>query len=378
MTAAGVAIEHAAAQDAVEVTRPEGPSGWFNRLVAWHLARRAKRPARTWAAASESERAKSLIRRACLKAAASGAASGSMSTAASLIAAQTEGIGSIVTVPFAAAAIGLEMGFRTIVHLDLACDLAETFDIPFDTDNPDDLFRLYGLVFRTGGDDEGEGGGHGGEGEDPGRAMVHDVMNEESTDVGEKIGSRVLGESVARNLLPVLGIATSAVTNYLVTRKVGDTVRRYMRYRRALHDALEHASTECHEFLDLLIEGIWFVFSADGKLTPEEIGALAHMLEKLPPGERTAVEARFVEDELEWADRIEQIPQAARSEFLHALEVAAAVDKHVGLPERKILRRAAHHLGLTFDRERVEKLIGEFEEYGVLKSPPKQHRLARG
>ena len=361
-----VSIEQAALQDSVELERPSGPSGWFNRLVAWHLDRRALRPARSVAGATETERARALIRRACLKAAASGAAAGSVSTIAAAVSAQTEGMATVVAVPVAAAAIGVEMGFRTIVHIDLACNLAETFAVPYDLADPDDLYRLYALVFKTASHDD--------ESEDPGRALVHHVMSEDSEDVGEKLGKRVLGESVARNLLPVLGIATSAVTNYLVTRKLGDTVRRYMRYRRALHDALEHASDECHEYLDLLVEGVWFVFSADGKLTPEEVGTLAHLLQRLPAGERAAVEARFVEDELEWADRIERLPETVRDEFLHALEVAAAVDKHVGLPERKILRRAAHHLGRPFDRARIDRMIAEFEEYGVLREMKRPRR----
>jgi hypothetical protein len=358
MTAAA-AIDQVALQGEVELERPAGPSGWFNRLVAWHLARRATRVAKHAVGETESAQAHSLVRWACFKAAASGAAAGTASTVAAAITAQTEGLASFVAVPLAAAAIGIEMGFRTVIHLDLACDLADTFRVPFDTKDPDDLFRLYALIFRTASHDE--------ESEDPGRSLVHEVMNTEKEDMGEKVGAKVLGESVARNLLPVFGIVTSAVTNYLVTRKLGDTVRHYMRYRRALHDALEHASAECHEYLDLLVEGVWFVFSADGKLTPEEVGALAHLLEKLPPGERAAVEARFVEDELEWADRIEQLPERVRDEFLHALEVAATVDKHVGLPERKILRRAAHHLGRTFDRARIDRMIEEFDEYGVLK-----------
>jgi hypothetical protein len=363
---ASVEIEQAALVDAVELERPSGPTGWFNRLVAWHLKRRRGRKALERTDAAESDQARALIRRACLKAAASGAAAGSVSTGAALLTAQTEGMASIVTVPLAAAAIGVEMGFRTIVHLDLACDLAATFEVPYDLEDPDDLYRLYALIFHAAGEKD--------EGEDQGREVVHDVMAEETQEIGEKLGTRVLGESVARNLLPVLGIATSAVTNYMVTRKLGDTVRRYMRYRRALHDALEHASQECHQELDLLIEGVWFIFSADGKLTPEEVGALAHLLQKLPLEERAKVEKRFVEDELEWADRIEKLPEAVRDEFLHALQVAAAVDKHVGLPERKILRRAAHHLGRTFDRERVEKMIAEFEEYGVLKETKKAPR----
>ncbi len=362
---ATVEIEQAARQDAVEMERPPGPSGWFNRLVAWHLQRRRGRKALERTEEAESDQARALIRRACLKAAFSGAAAGSASTAAALLTAQTEGLASIVTVPLAAGAIGLEMGFRTLVHLDLACDLAATFEVPYDLHDPEDLFRLYALVFKTAG--EGDGGEGGDAGEDAGGKLVHEVLSQETEEVGEKLGNRVLGESVARNVLPVLGIATSAVTNYLLTRKVGNTVRRYMRYRRALHDALEHASTECHECLDLLIEGVWFIFSADGKLTPEEVGALAHLLEKLPPGERAKVQSRFVEDELEWADRIEQLPEKVRDEFLHALLVAAAVDKHVGLPERKILRRAAHHLGRPFERETIEKMIEEFEDFGVLR-----------
>ncbi|HEY6458620.1 MAG TPA: hypothetical protein VIY73_00675 [Polyangiaceae bacterium] len=365
-----VAIDQAALVGEIELERAAGPSGWFNRLVAWHLARRTAgarkhEGAAARASGNESEQAHSLIRWACFKAALSGAAAGSASTVAAAVTAQTEGMASVVTVPLAAAAIGLEMGFRTIVQLDLACDLAETFRVPFDLDDPDDLFRLYALIFKTAAHDE--------ESEDPGRSLVHEVMSTESEDIGEKLGNRVLGESVARNLLPVLGIATSAVTNFLVTRRLGHTVRRYMRYRRALHDALDHASSECHEYLDLLVEGVWFVFSADGKLTPEEVGALAHLLEKLPPAERAAVEARFVEDELEWADRLERLPERVRDEFLHALEVAAAVDKHVGLPERKILRRAAHHLGRTFDRARLDKMIAEFDEYGVLKTHTHAH-----
>ena len=108
MTTTASAIEQSAAKDAIEVERPEGPTGWFNRLVRWHLARRAARPARPRVESNESDRARSLIRRACIKAAASGAASGSVSTVAGVLTAQTEGIASFVMVPAAAAAIGRE------------------------------------------------------------------------------------------------------------------------------------------------------------------------------------------------------------------------------------------------------------------------------
>jgi uncharacterized tellurite resistance protein B-like protein len=130
--------------------------------------------------------------------------------------------------------------------------------------------------------------------------------------------------------------------------------------------------------LDLVIEGLWFIFSADGKLDPEEITFLDHMLKKLDPITRKAVTNRFVEDELDWVVRIRtQVPEDLRDTFLHVLEVAAAVDKEVGLPERKILRRAAHALGREWTEERVKKMIAEFEETGELSDKHAAHGPGR-
>jgi hypothetical protein len=91
------------------------------------------------------------------------------------------------------------------------------------------------------------------------------------------------------------------------------------------------------------------------------------MLQKLDRLQRHAVLARFVEDELDWTNRIHgAVPEALRDTFLYVLEVAAAVDKEVGLPERKLLRRASLALGREFSPDRVLRMITEFEENGVL------------
>jgi uncharacterized tellurite resistance protein B-like protein len=353
---------------------PAAGRGWFTRVVGFYLRRyEAKRAAAPKPRGVMSEQitdeARSLILRACVKSAFTGAAAGTVSTAATLFTAETEGFGALVALPAALVSIGGEMVYRSFVHLELTVRLAEIFDVRFDPDNQDDLWRLYALVFKAHEEKREED-------DDPGRALVSEVMHVEHADVGEKIGSKVLGESVARNIVPFVGIVTSAVTNFVVTRKLGDTVRRYMRYQRALQDAFLHSTEECHENLDLLIEGMWFIFTADGKLSPEETATLARLLQRLDPVTRRTVESRFVEDELEWADRIERVSEETRDQFLHALEVAACVDKEVSLPERKILRRAAHHLGREFDLDHLTKMIGEFEEYGVLTSETKHKRWA--
>jgi uncharacterized tellurite resistance protein B-like protein len=353
---------------------PRRGRGWFTRLVGFYLRKYEEKRKKTGPLVVDKERvsdvARSKIFRASVKSAVTGAASGAISTAATLFTAETEGVGALVAVPIAGLCIGGEMLYRSFVHLELTVTLAEVFGVHFDPADPDDLWRVYALVFKT----HDEKAGH----EDPGKALVGEVIDVEGSEVGEKIGVKVLGESVARNVIPFVGIVSSAVTNFVVTQRLGDTVRRYMRYQRALHDAFSQATEACRSHLDLLIEGMWFIFTADGRLEPEETATLARLLDKLDPASRAAVSARFVEDELDWAERIEAVPEEARDPFLHALEVAACVDKEVTLPERKILRRAAHHLGREFDLEHLHKMIEEFESFGVLTSKSKHRRFISG
>ncbi len=345
----------------VGVKAPTHGRGWFTRLVRRHIEKRGARPHLKVPADDHNahERAHAATRWACIKAALTGAAAGAVSTGATLVTAQTQGVMGLVAVPLATLAIGGEMMMRAMLHVDLTWELAEIYGVRFNPTDDDDVWRLYALVFETHEHDD--------ESEDPGKQLVHDVGEAEGEDIGHRIGKQVMGESVMRNIVPFVGIVSSAVTNYVMTRRLGETVRHYMRYQRAIADSFGHATELCQDHLGLLIEGIWFLFSADGKLLAEEAAILAHLLTRLPESERLEVTHRFVEDEHDWAVRVEaEIPEAHREVFLHALEVAAAVDKNVSLPERKILRRAARALDLPYDPQRLERLIEEFSATGVL------------
>src|SRR5690606_7519269 len=185
-------------------------------------------------------------------------------------------------------------------------------------------------------------------------------------DLGARIGTEIFGESLARNVVPFVAIASSSVANWVRTRKLGDSVRRYLRYQRALDEAL--APFEAHpDIFDLLLEGIWFLFIADGHINVEETVTLANLLNRLDATRRDAITSRFIDDELDWTERLSTVPEPLRDAFLHTLEVAAAVDTHVSLPERKLLRRAALELGRPTDPVRVEALLYELEKVGVLR-----------
>ena len=366
MSATASPIEQAALQDAVELERPAGPSGWFNRLVAWHLQRRSGRKTvdRVRArdvAVSESDQARSLIRRACLKAAASGAAAGSCSTAAAVLSAQTEGLATVVTVPFAAAAIGLEMGFRTMVHLDLACDLADAFDVPYDLARPgrslpplrphlqDGLARRGergpGPLARARRDVAGERGGRR-EARQQGARRERRRATSCPCSASPRRRSRTTSSRAGSATPCAATCATGArCTTRSSTRAPSATSTSISSSRACGSSSPPTASSRPRRWAP--------------SRTCSRSSRPPSARPSRPASSRTSSSGPI---------RIEKIPERARDEFLHALEVAAAVDKHVGLPERKILRRAAHHLGRPFQRERLEKMIAEFEEYGVLKA----------
>jgi len=346
---------------------------WFKDLVEAYLRFRNARRAGVVRKSdgTEGEQALAIIQKACVKAAATGAAAGMLSTGATLVTAETQGVAAIFTVPIAAVAIGGEMFYRSVVHLEMTCDLAELFGVAFAPDNPGELWRVYALAFKT----------HDHDDDDPGNELVHKVAEAKSEQVGEAIGGKLLGESVLRNVLPFVSIVSSSVQNWRVTKRLGDTVRRYVRYQRALRDALERDSAGCADCLDTLIEGFWFVFTADGHLAEEEAATLAQLYDRFDESRKADLRARFVADEAGFLERCRNLPEASKDSFLHALEVASAVDKEFTLPEQKLLERAAKALGRTFKPQKVHDLMREFEEKGVLagaRHPVSEHRGAAG
>jgi hypothetical protein len=337
-------------------------TNWFGRLAAAYLRRRLRRsavvegdPGRT-----EAQKAEAAIRSACVKCALTGAASGSVTTAAELLTADTGGLSVMATVPVALLTVGGEMVLRAVVQLGLTCDLAEIFGVPFDTEDRTAFWRLYALAFGIASHAEGSN--------DPGRLLVETMLRLESDDIGASIGTKLLGESVLRNIVPGVAPLASSIANWTMTRRLGDTVRRYMRYHRAFRDEMFAVGRRCAPHYGLLAEGMWFLFTADGQLSPEETGTLAYLVRRLPADQRAEALSRFVEDDYDWLQRLSQVPESERDDFFHALEVAATVDKVVSLPERKILRCAARVLGRTYDEARIRRMVKQFDDVGVLRT----------
>ncbi|APR81134.1 Hypothetical protein A7982_06481 [Minicystis rosea] len=336
----------------------EGPEVWLRRLVSAYLRRYYAREKRTTVPEGATEEAAShaIVKRACLRSALMGGATGTVTTATSLATAQSNGVLGVVALPVAAVAVSAEAVARGAVHLEMICELAELFGLRFNPDDPADIWALLALSFNPADDARSN----------PPRAgdeLVH-LARVQAEEVARRMGRFIIGESLLRNALPVVSIASSSVLSYVVTRRLGDNARRYARYRRAFDDVLAgEKGLDAH--LDLIIEGAWFIFTADGRLEPEESALLASLVRRASPVTYARISDDLADD-IGWVKRLPRIPEPLRDPFLRVLEVAAAVDKKATLRERALIQHAATALGRREDFTGLSRMMRDFREHGVL------------
>jgi hypothetical protein len=326
---------------------------WFTKVVQLYLRWNRARARPVAEDQPRPEQARRAIRRACVKTGLTGFASGLTSTGSALLTLNTHGIGAVVGVPATVGGLLGDVLYRAVIHMDLTCTLGSIYGIDFDPEDPADLMRLYSFAFESEEEPPAEGA----------RGLVDRVLSLAGDDLGVKIGRKLLGQALRRNTVPVLGVATSPLANVRTTRRLGETVHRYLRYQRALQDVADRLLQGEGAPGELAVEGVWFMLTADGQMKPEEAAILGWMLGRLPPLERGAARRRFVEDEGAWMERLAQVPEAQRAGLFRLLEVAAAVDRSASLPERRMLRNAARTLGLEFDPRHLEELTRDLENF---------------
>ncbi|NOJ78273.1 hypothetical protein HNV28_07955 [Myxococcus xanthus] len=332
---------------------------WHARLVTAYVRHYEARRAGTASAVRASE-TDALIRRASKEAALVGASAAGISTSAAMFTLDTGFVGALVAVPVAGAAMGLDTMLRSLIQARMMCDVASAFGLRIDPDDPWDLLHLNAL---TSGSETWEDSDHGGAG------LVGRMLTEDTEAAERKLGNRLMGEGVLRNLLPFASVLTSSVTSWRHTRRLGEASVAYARYRRALDDAFSAVRAVDARCVELLIEGAWCLFGTDGDLRSEATVMLAHLLRNSPSAARKRLLERLGEDEAQWVERLHEVPEPARDAFLHALEVIAAVDLSMSNAEWLLLRQAAAALNRPLRRERVQALLKQFRTQGVVRAP---------
>jgi hypothetical protein len=328
------------------------------RLVSATIRRYNERPREasiaTAQGVTEAGRGRALVRKTALLSAGAGAAAGLVATGGALFTAGTAGAGALLAAPAALVGAAADTALRLVMHAHMACRLADLFDLRFDPDEPADVWAIFSLAL--GHEDTPVESDHPGE-------RLGQFARIDLNEFAQGLGGRLFGASLLRTVIPFVGVVSSSVTNYTTTRRLGEAVRRYVRYRAAFDRVL--ADKHLEPARDRLFEGLWFLFVADGRLKPEETALLSTFLRGCSSGSLTGLDERLA-DPVGWYLKLGEIPEAARVIFYHALEIGAAVDKSASLRERKLLEHAASALGLRYDEARLERMMRELDAVGML------------
>jgi hypothetical protein len=339
---------------------------WFQMVMRHHLR------AHTTGAKSDvkehglgvdvDDRAEREVRRVAVKSAAAGAIASAAATSGEILSLITEGLAAPVGLPAAAMAMALEAAYTSLLQIDLACDVALLYGVPFNPEDHGELSALFGLaldldVYSKKQKEEEDAGGkpHG---------LFARLMHLEEGEISTRIGRKLLEESALRNVLPVVGVPISARWNYIATLRFGNKVKKYVRGRRALIDSIERLKLVGLD-AKLLVQGAWLLSITDGEAGHEEMLALSALMDLLPESERTALKnanGTFSDDEAGFLAALgpfgEKAAAEAHTALLDALYLIAAADHELTVPERRFLERVGAALGQKADLSRVDQICG--------------------
>jgi hypothetical protein len=337
---------------------------WFQRVVAGHVKKHLSSvDARTWEALypglDVEERAARRIQSVARKVAAAGVAASVGASTGELLSLLTEGLAAPVGLPAAVLSMTLEAAYTSLLQVDLACDLASIYGVPFDADDVGEVATLFGLSLEV----DVKRRRPTQEDEEPNEADADDgltakLLKLEDGEIAKRIGKKLIEESVMRNGIPILGIAISGRWNYVATKRLGKTVKKYVRYRRALLHGCAALHLEAVSDPTLIVEGAWLLATNDGDAGHEEVMALALIMDQLSERHRQGIESdkAFADDEEEWFDQLGKAHAGNHDPLLDVLFLVCATDREVQVSERRFLRRVGKAIGREIDFERLESI----------------------
>jgi hypothetical protein len=316
---------------------------WYTKLLRAYLAHYEKHrvviDADKLSPAERDAIVEKVTRQSAIRTTFAGAAAAGGVTLASIATAQSGGAYGPIVLPLAGVGMVGEMLLRSIWHLELVCEIAELYGMRVNAGRETEIIRLYALAVHA--------EMHQTE-DDPGRGLVERVVRlQQAGGLGKLIASNLVGEMFMRNAVPFADVLLSSFRNWQLTEQVGAFVQGYASRRVRLDKAVEAVDRKNSDAVELVIEGIWFIFITDGRLTGIETALLAHMMRGLETSDDLTT--YFVSDEAGWLERLAEIDHdpELRELVLNALLVATEIEGPMSAQKIAILRRAAQTLGLA-------------------------------
>ena len=346
--------------------REDGADHWVQRVIYREIAdRAASRGPAYWdtlfPGMSPDERAQARIRRMIVRATAAGVVAAAAATTAELLPLLSKSVASPIAIPIGLLSVGAEMLYATVLQVDLAFDLASIYGVPFAHDDVGEISTL--LAAALGVDMVGEPTRHDKPG-NPGETKTWRVQRQMSRDdFASRVGNALLEQAVARNAIPVVGMAVSAVWNQIVLRRFARHVHTAIRRRLGIVRACRGVQLGDLGVTRFILDGAYLISTADGAIKHQEALALATLIDSLSLPDRIAVqEASFTDDEEGWFERLTELDPSLHSSLIRVLVLVASATGELRTAEQRFLRRLARALGRELDFAAIDRFVAEVRE----------------
>lgn len=282
------------------------------------------------------------------------AIAGGLSGATASAAVLTAGVG----LPAAITAVMAEVFYTVRLQLRLAFDLHLVYDIPLAADDPEELTRLFAVIYGV---KVAEVGGLGIKalGPEVARAQLFRLIHGNTpliqaaagTVLGPRIAKQVTQKAILKTAVPIVGVGISAGWNYATTRVMGARVRHGVRVSAALREETRRLQGQIgrNEQAEVaVLEGLMALALADRNFDDKEREVYLTFLKQLAlPEEELQRLAEKVNADLDGACaalRSIQVP-ANRESVARCFCLIAAADGELQAAEKGVLARLLEALG---------------------------------
>jgi hypothetical protein len=327
-----------------------GKAAWLGRLLRERVrAGAAPAAERTASAPADlTSTGRRLIRGAARHSAVAASLTSVCAHLAELATLLTDGLAAPLGVVVALGSVAFDTVYLAVVQIDLACDLAALYGVPFDVADVGELATLLDVALIPPTSTR-----------EAGRSRLLRWLAPPDREVLRRL-ARGLLENAAVGLVPLAGLPWGAVRSYLATRRVGIGIHRYVRRRRTIREMLSNVLADPRLDKARLLEGAWLLAACDEEVTQDELSLLSALVRSIPRELRPPVAClRFVGEGI-WVVRMTLLEEEDRRRIVGALQTIAALRGPMTDNERAFLGRLSEALGEPIDVAAVERLHARF------------------
>lgn len=263
-----------------------------------------------------------------------------------------------LTVPGAIASFGVDLVATTDIQLKLAYDIAVLYGVPFDLEDPEDLWKLIRIALAI---KATEGAPSAISKSAPAfiRVAIRRFYSKGVLDAGKSlpvIGRYLLQRNVIKFAIPAVTIPLTSAVNYWTTKGNGLYARQYLRTEARVKELAARISASVEHPVELMWV-MWAIILADGDTDQNErllLHEVTIRLAESPELEATLDELRNTID-VDYEKVIAMLEALGEDgkDVYNAAVTAAAINGQVSKEERAVLKLFAEACGITYDDDQV-------------------------